>query len=146
MGKEQRTGRTGNQSKTLLIWSLTIIAGLALLYGAGRLARHVMSDVSPGMARAWALIATVLLPFVTWAGWWFGHTEARGRLAGIDQAVDKVMGAATRAASLRVGTAHALRQRPTPPPLSSPPPPQISLPPVEIIPRQQLISGEIIEV
>lgn len=133
-----------DQSKSLLIWSLIITTGLALLYGAGRLAWHAMSTIPSDTARAWALIVTVLLPFAIWTGWYAGHTEARGRLAGIDQAVDKVMRAATRAASLRIGTAQALHQRPAPP--SPSPPPDVALPQVEIIPRPQIISGEIIEV
>ena len=89
----------------------SMYTGIAVLVVAvAGLAWRGMSKVPPNAARAWALVATVLLPMVTWAGWWFGHTEARGRLAGIDQAVDKVMGAATRAAGLRVGTARAMRR------------------------------------
>jgi hypothetical protein len=87
-----------------------------------------MLQVSPNAARVWALAATALLPLAAWSGWWFGHTEARGRLAGIDQAVDKVIGAATRVAAPKT------KQR------AATEPPTVVLPDVEIFPRQ-LSSG-----
>ena len=48
--------------------------------------------------RATVTVLVFALPISAVASWWFGSTEARGRLAGIDQAVDKVMSAATRTA------------------------------------------------
>jgi len=86
-------------------------------------------------------VTTALLPIVAWTGWYFGHTESRGRLAGIDQAVDRVMGAATKAAGLRVGTVRAMRQATRPDlPVTT-----VVLPDVEIIPRRQLGGGNVIE-
>ena len=98
-----------------------------------------MLQVSPNAARLWALLATVALPGVAWAGWWFGHTEARGRLAGIDQGVDKLMGALSQAAGLRVGTARAMRR-----PAMYTQPPMVVLPEVEMLPAQVQIP-EIVE-
>lgn len=83
--------------------------------------------------RVWMIVATCLIPIAAWAGWWFGHTEARGRLAGIDQAVDKVMMAATRTVGTR---ADARRQvQPT----------TVILPDVEIIQRPSLPGAQIID-
>lgn len=92
-----------------------------------------MLQVSPNAARAWALAATALLPLAAWSGWWFGHTEARGRLAGIDQAVDKVMSAATRVAAPRAK------------PQTVSEPPVVVLPEVEIFPRQLPPGNDVIE-
>lgn len=89
--------------------------------------------IPPHAARAWALLATLLLPVAAWGGWWFGHTEQRGRLAGIDQAIDKVMGAASRTADLRVTGARAARQSPAA---------SVVLPALEIFPRQLAPPGE----
>jgi hypothetical protein len=99
---------------------------------------RAMLEVPPNTARAWALVVTALLPLVAWGGWYSGHTEARGRLAGIDQAVDKVMGAATKAAGLRVGMARAMKTMHR---TEAKEPSVVALPDVEIIPRQ-LPSGE----
>ena len=122
-------------------WLVAMALALAVLYGAGWLVWQMMLEVSPTWARGWALATTALLPIVAWTGWYFGHTEARGRLAGIDQAVDKVMGAATKAAGLRVGTVRAMRQTTRP----DSPVTTVVLPDVEIIPRRQLSGGNVIE-
>ncbi len=121
-------------------WLVGLALSGAMLYGIGWLIWHAMQEVPPNWARGWALASTALLPFVGWLGWYFGHTEERGRLAGIDQAVDKVMGAATRAAGLRVGTAQAMRRVEPPPVVVLP-----ELPQVEIVPRRQLRGGNIVE-
>jgi hypothetical protein len=122
-------------------WLVAVALALAVLYGAGWLVWQMMLEVPPTWARGWALATTALLPIVAWTGWYFGHTESRGRLAGIDQAVDRVIGAATKTAGLRVGTARAMRQvtRPDPPVTT------VILPDVEIIPRRQLSGGNVIE-
>jgi len=113
---------------------LTGLMMLALLIG---LVWWTMQKVPANWARAWALLATMLLPVAIWAGWWFGHTEARGRLAGIDQAVDKVMGAASRTAGLRVDTSRAMRRTV----VQEPPPAVVMLPDVEIVPRRLVRGG-----
>lgn len=112
---------------------LVILAGLVALIWKGMLL------VSPNAARVWALLATSLLPVFAWGGWYFGHTEARGRLAGIDQTVDKVMGAATKAAGLGVSTRQAMhRQKPL---VES----YVVLPEVEIVQRQLPSGQDIVE-
>jgi len=116
------------------------VGALVILAFMGWIVWRGMLEIPANTARAWALAVTALLPATAWASWWFGHTEARGRLEGIDQAVDKVMGAATRAASLRVGTAQALRQSVKQEAVS----PIVVLPDVEIMPRQLPPSGRVI--
>ena len=117
----------------------TVLGALVVLASIVWLVWRLALGVPPNAARAWALAATALLPLTAWVSWYFGHTEARGRLAGIDQAVDKVMGAATKTAGLRVGATRALRQAAKPEP--SPTLPTVILPDVEIIPRRRLPPG-----
>ncbi len=97
---------------------------LAILVGLVALIWRGMLLAPSNVARLWALLATAALPVA--AGWWFGHTEARGRLAGIDQAVDRVMTAASKTAGLRVNTTRSIRTET---------PPQVTLPSVEIVSR-----------
>ena len=97
-----------------------------------------MALVDADVARAWALLATAGLPVALWAGWYFGRIELRGRLAGIDQAVGKVMGAATAAAGLGVRTSRAMRQ-PAELPL------MIQLPEPEIVTPRSLSGGDVVE-
>jgi len=117
-----------------------LAGGLGLLFLAGWGIWELALLVPSNPARVVALVALALLPVVAWIGWYFGHTEARGRLAGIDQAVDKVMGAATKTAGLRVGTVRAMRQATKP----EPPVATVVLPDVEIIPRQLARGGQVI--
>ena len=121
MTKRQRISMKVGQ--TIIV--TTIVGGLVLL------SWRAMLHVPANAARAWALVTTMLLvvlvPGAALAGWWFGHTEARGRLAGIDQAVDRVMTAASKTAGLRVDTTRSMRTATVPP--------QVALPNVEIISR-----------
>lgn len=86
------------------------------------------------VVRLWALLITAAVPFVTWAAWWFGHTEARGRLTGLDQAIDKMFGGLSKAAGLNVSSVRAMRQ------VTHQEPPVV-LPDVEIVQRR-LTSGQ----
>lgn len=113
-------------------WAFTLIGvTFAVLCGSYAI-WWIVCELPAVVVRAWMIVSTLLLPVVAWAGWWFGNTEARGRLAGIDQAVDKVMLAATRT----IGTRTRVRQSM---------PPAVTLPNVEIRPRQALPSVEIID-
>lgn len=126
----------------LTFWLVVMLLGLAILAGVGWGAWRAMQHVKPNQARLWAMLATVALPVVTWIGWYFGHTEARGRLEGIDQAFDTVMGGAAQIAGLGLRTQRARDARPEP----KPEPWSIELPSVEIMERRQLTSGdEVIE-
>ncbi len=57
---------------------------------------------------AWALLVTALLVPLFGAGYYFGHTEARGVLHGFDQGVDKVAHVIGQVATQR-DTARAAR-------------------------------------
>lgn len=96
-----------NGNRILVLAGVGLVALAGIVIGARALVLWIMAG---GIDRAWAVIATVLLPVCLWLGWWFGHTEARGRLAGIDQAVDKVMGAASKAVDLRVVSVRKTRE------------------------------------
>lgn len=49
-----------------------------------------------GALRAWAILATLALPVVGFAGWTLGRYEATALLKGVDKGVDKVAVAATK--------------------------------------------------
>lgn len=91
-------------------WLILLLLVTGAIYGAGRLVWWAASQVPPDAARMWAMLATALLPLTAWAGWYFGHTESRGVLSGIDKAADKMFGLMTQTLSARVGTAKALQQ------------------------------------
>lgn len=123
-------------TRRLGAWAIVLILGAAVVYGLGWLAWRAALKVEPDHARAWALIVTALLPLVLWVGWITGHFEARGRLAGIDQTIDKVMGAASRVAGLRTAT-RAARTVDTTTVL-------LPMPRTEIVPRK-LAGGKVID-
>ncbi|MBN1661045.1 MAG: hypothetical protein JXA93_21805 [Anaerolineae bacterium] len=126
-------------------------AGLAILAAAILalclwLAWIFFLNLDSDTARTWAFVATlaflVLTPALSLAGWWYGHTEARGRLAGIDQAVDKVIGAADQVVSVKVNATRLVKQA------SQEPVPYVILPPAEpsYTLRRSLPAGEVIDV
>jgi hypothetical protein len=117
------------------LWITAGLGALAILAGVAWLLWHMMLEVSPNAARAWALAATALLPITAYVSWRLGHTEARGRLDGIEQGVASVMGAANKAVDLRAGAARTMRQA------AKPDPPTVVLPTVEIVPRRPSPSG-----
>jgi hypothetical protein len=76
---------------TRVTW-LLVLASLALFAFALVFGLWVASVVS-ATALAWVFslalaISSLAVPGAFWAGWWFGHTEARGFLSGVDKAVD----------------------------------------------------------
>ena len=92
---------------------------------------ELMLLVPANTARAWALLATGALPLTAWFFWWLGNTEVRGRLRGFDQAIDKALGAITRAAGLNADTQIVV--------------PAAQLPTLQILPAQQLPQERTIE-
>jgi hypothetical protein len=54
------------------------------------------NSLSVSALAAWALVSSALIAPAFALGWASGHIEARGRLAGIDLAIDRVMGAILR--------------------------------------------------
>ena len=76
---------------------VALLIGTGLCYGLWRL----VASLPAGFLAVWALLATALIPLASWAAWYFGHTEVRGWLSGVDKAIDKMMGTATEVATLR---------------------------------------------
>jgi len=76
---------------------VALLIGTGLCYGLWRL----VASLPAGVLAVWALLATALIPLASWAAWYFGHTEVRGWLSGVDKAIDKMMGTATEVATLR---------------------------------------------
>jgi len=109
----------------------TVLALLVLLVLIAWGVWELMLLVPANTARAWALLATASMPAVAWFFWWLGNTEVRGRLRGFDQAIDKALGAITRAAGLNADTQIVI------------PAPQ--LPTLQILPAQQLTQERTIE-
>ena len=81
----------------LAFWFMGAVVILGLCYGLWRL----VASLPVGLLAAWALLASALIPLASWAAWYFGHTEVRGWLSGVDKAIDKMMGIATEVATLR---------------------------------------------
>lgn len=82
--------------------------------------------------------ALVSLPIIGFSCYQLGLTEAKGRLRGIDQGIDRVTGAAAKAIDLRASAARTMRQAVRPEPLA------VDLPQVgPIITVRQLESGEV---
>jgi hypothetical protein len=83
-----------------LAWFFGILLTLLVIVGVIYSIWHFgMKRVPPDVARLWAMLATAMLPVTAVLFWWFGNTEARGRMKGIDDAVDKMMGTAIKAAN-----------------------------------------------
>ena len=118
-------------------WLVAVAVALALLYGLGWLLWQSMLRVSPNLARAWALVATALLPVTAWVTYALAMRVVYGRLAGIDDGIGKVAKAGAVAASLRVHVHHALRREPEAP--------VVLLPDLEIVPRQLTGGGDVVE-
>ncbi len=108
-----------------------VVGGLWLLTG----------ELEPDILRAWAIVATLLLPLVGWACYKWGHTEARGRLKGMDDGVGKVVQAAGAAIDLRAKHAVTIKQ------VMNDPDPYVVLPPIEASYRlrPQLTEGDRVE-
>ena len=118
-------------------WLVAAALALGLLYGLGWLLWQSMLRVEPNLARAWALVATGLLPVTAWTTYALAMRVVYGRLAGIDDGIGKVAKAGAVAASLRVGVHRALRREPEAP--------VVLLPDLEIVPRQLTGGGDVVE-
>ncbi len=113
---------------------LAVAAGILAL--AVWLCWLAMLQVPANVARVWALAATLLIPAAGFGAWKLGRIEARSRLAGIDQGVDKVMRAAHQAADVRVGTVRSMREATSKPQQPVPPAPELpALPQPTVIHR-----------
>ena len=112
------------------------IVSLAMLFMAVWGLWEAMLFVAPNTARAWALIATALLPVSIFTTWRLALRYAVGVVHGIDTGIEKVSKAGAEAANLRVHVHHALRQVEQAP--------TVVLPDVTIMPRQLASGGQVI--
>ncbi len=77
--------------KTPAGWAGFVVVAAGVLVLAIWLCWRAMLQVPADTARVWAIVATLLIPIAAYTAWRLGLIEARSRLAGIDQAVNKVM-------------------------------------------------------
>lgn len=123
----------------IIIYSLLALLAAGLIWGTWQL---VSTYISPDLARAWALVATVMLPVVAIASYRLGHIESRGVLTGIDTGVNRVTRAAAAAIDLRSATVSAIKRS------SSEPSPAyaVELPQIQpAITLRQLPPGDIVD-
>ena len=113
-------------------WMAVCLVTLLLLAGAAWGLWSLMLMVPGNVARLWALLATIGMPFSAWAFWYLGHTEVRGLLHGFDQAVDKMCMTIAKSAGL-VNTKQTMV---VPQILEQP---TIQIVPARTLPQEQLI-------
>jgi hypothetical protein len=109
--------------------------GGAFMLGIGLVAFEFASEE---WVRVLAFFALIALPVVGFCCYQLGLTEAKGRLRGIDQGVDRVSGMAATVVDLRASSATLMRQAARPDPLT------VDLPQVgPSITVRRLESGEV---
>jgi hypothetical protein len=129
--------RLSERTKNLIGWACVGIVVVTISAGLVYAAWRGMLLVPAGTARAWALLATALLPVVGWVAWRLGHWYAQGIVTGIDWGIGKVAQAGSNAADLRVHVHREMKHKPDQ---------VVVLPDVEIVQRTALPSGaDIIE-
>lgn len=119
---------------------LTVGVLVAVALGSWAIWAFFTAYISPVWTRVWAIAFTVAVPVVGRLCYTLGLTESRGKLVGIDQGIDKVYGAATRAIDLR-----SMAARSMPHTKWSSEPPMIALPEPPMIVRSQIERGEVID-
>lgn len=128
--------RLNERTKNIVGWACVGIVVLAVLAGIIYGLWRIMLQVPENTARAWAMVATALLPIVAWVAWKLGHWYAKGIVRGIDWGIGKVAQAGSQAADLRVHIHREMRRDPQ----------QVAvLPDVIITPRQLEGGREIVE-
>jgi uncharacterized YccA/Bax inhibitor family protein len=129
--------------KDIRIVAVAVILAIGVSLGLLVLAWSGMQRVGPDAARAWALIATLLLivglPLAVLVGMKYGHAESKGAMVGLDLGVSKVQQAANQAASLGFTAMRTTREIVR----EQPQAPVFSLPPIE--PARQITPGDVVE-
>jgi hypothetical protein len=129
--------RLSERTKNSIGWACVGIVVVAISAGLVYAAWRGMLLVPAGIARAWALLATALLPVVGWVAWRLGRWYAQGIVTGIDWGIGKVAQAGNNAADLRVRVHREMKRKPDQ---------VVVLPDVEIVQRTALpSSADIIE-
>ena len=93
-----------NNKRSCLVFGLVCLAlAVGTLWA-------LVSSMSTGALRAWALASVVLIPGAFLVGWAVGVRDSRALVAGLDRGVNAVMRAAGQTADLRTATAGKMRQ------------------------------------
>jgi len=101
----------------ILVLFLLLFGGA--VYGLWRLAENATHT----QITVIAILFFFLIPLAFFLGHWFGRTEVRGFLSGIDTAVDRI----AKTIDLRDNTKVSLHQR-----IQSPPQPRSYIPPLDL--------------
>lgn len=118
VGESGKGKRKQDIAISVKIFLPLVIIGLAVFglvaYGLWRLADPLDKDQV-----AILLVLSVLsMPVIFLLGHWFGRTEVRGFLSGVDTAVDRI----AKAVNLRDGAKGSVHQKTQPPPPQAEPP------------------------
>ncbi len=112
MSKRQRTIQFDPVVIGILTGVLIVLGILGLvIYGLWIFA----NGMEHGKLAVWAIVATFIVPLVFLAGFWFGKTEVRGFLAGVDAGLDRLAQAVNMRDSSRI-TVHTATRTPRQPP------------------------------
>lgn len=91
--------------------AIIILIGLAVIVILLYLAA---ANMEPGTVRAWAIVATLAVPLAFIGGVIVGTLEARGKISGIDLAMDKLGRTYEHASKTQADI--ELKRKPAPPP------------------------------
>ncbi len=123
--------KTKKASQSPVIAQAQLVIASSIVLAAVLLLAYALAHASETALRWWAgLITAVILP-IALTSYWLGHTEARGRIAGLDLGINAVTKAAVnttdaagRTANIRVQAARQVAAPPTTPSVQ-----QVFLPP-----------------
>ncbi|MGD9098896.1 MAG: hypothetical protein PVF45_00350 [Anaerolineae bacterium] len=79
---------------------LTLALIVAVVTIAG-IVYAIVTTISPTALRFYAVLVTLALPLVGWAGWYIGRYAAQAYLSGLERGTDTVMHAAQKTADVR---------------------------------------------
>lgn len=117
---------------------MKIVIVLVVLLGLVALLIVAAVKLEPGEVRAWAVVATLACPLVFIGGVIVGNLEARGKISGIDLAMDK-MGRTYEHASKTQADIEAKRKQPPAPTINVMNAPNGLLPPIS---HRQIAEGD----
>ncbi|MEA3351176.1 MAG: hypothetical protein U9Q82_11180 [Chloroflexota bacterium] len=106
----------------LVLLAIALIVFSTLSYGGWLLANSLTKTTVTVLL----MVAIFSTPIMVFIGYWFGRTEVRGFLGGIDTALEKM----AQAVDLRDGAKVNLHQK-----IQAPPPLSIQSPPQDNVPR-----------
>ncbi len=106
MGKTRKTIQIDPVIIGILAGALVVLGILGLvIYGLWTLA----SRMEHAHLAMWAIGATFIIPLAFFTGFWFGKTEVRGFLAGVDTGLDRLAQAVNMRDTSRISIHTAVR-------------------------------------